>query len=798
MFQENPQLARMIQQVQSDIRVKEELVMQLEKCEAEYNQLRKKFEQRLSALHQEILAIKRERDLAVRRASYGQMSRNDTLAQREKQQLLDMRHAYEMKTKSLFAQLSELRRKYAQTTSAIQQSRNQNESMLRALRANVEALKMEKKRMIKRMKQEAERVKEQISAHEREIQKLRRKQLRDTETRRRLERENKQVQILLQKRTDEVILTNDKLKKLIHILKKAVIEGGVLDDRLLNKCANLLHLDMAPSASSARIQKRRARNKAAAKIPVEVRAAKKKHLLDRALYQYIEGKQAMMEMQQLIRKRNELSQKKEELLSEREYLFGGQGGQALMHFDQAMQQNMDERIETITAEISYLNARIHALHNDAAHEMLEDEEEVVVVDMDQQERQRPAKHVTFADEVMGIDKAESVDEWLDMDALEERYTLPPNADPETAHDMIMKLLKSLAPDEAERVMEAIVNDVAALRMDEYSRQVHVQQLEKTIQDLQRTLTVMRDKAIETAIENEKKIKRLQQGSRRSSLSSFCVSEEITDDDSAIDVRVEEHYQQFGTIFDKIYNEGIHAIHSPFLLSRPGSPTEPQQSMIKDDTAPRSPVVGPSPTLPPVRPSPPVEKPSAIAARRNSMSSPEQFLQELMQAGLVMPGSKELIASSPRMKPADFTRYQADRESSTSSSHSHQQQQQQPLRRSSIQSDASSHGSGPTGHKQMADLFSSPHIINRRRAYSLQQQQPNIISKSPVPNRRRFSDHHHHHIAHQPSPLQQAFVVAGDERRRPESRRNSHNVFDRLSSVHTKASQAKRTSTPIPM
>ncbi|KAI7858799.1 hypothetical protein BDC45DRAFT_497663 [Circinella umbellata] len=864
----NPHFARIISQVQSDIRVKEELVTQLERCENEYIHMRRKFEQRLGKLGHEILSIKRDRDDVMRRAAYNEQQQqrqrmqrrgSDANSQREKQQLMDMRHAYEIKIKTLFTQLSDLRRKYSQSSSAIQSSRNQNESMLRALRVSVESLKMERRRMIKRMKEEALRVKEKITAHEREIQQLRRRQQRDVEVKHRLERENKKVQLMLQKRSDEAVLTNDKLGKLIQILKKAVREGGVLDEKQLARCADLLHIGSALVASSSSRLRRgnssgvsKKKSSAALSIPVQVRAAKKKHLLDRALYQYIVGKQAMIEMQHLITKRNELSEKQKELTSEREQLFGKAGSTQMVQFDHAVQNYMDERIETITAEISYINARIHGLHNDAAHAILNDDDDESIVDMDkqqQQQQQRSVKHVTFADEVMGTTKKNPEDEWLDMDALEERYSVPPNADPETSHDMALKVIRSLAHDEAEKIMEAMVTDVTTLRMDEHARQAHVHQLEKSIQDLQHTLTVMKDKAIQTAIESEKKIRRLEQGSssRRSSFCGSGTDEQqhqqalscAGDDDSAIDVRVEEHYQQFGTIFDQIYNEGVGNIGSPVHN------TSHTQSPLG------SPASGPSPTLGPMRPQSLVDRPPVGTARRDSMTSPEQFLHQLMQAGLMSSAAgKAAVANAANNMPASPPPA-SPRSRPTETS-----------RRSSIQSDTlswSSHGS--VSPKIVPQHVAETPLLNRRRrrAFSLQQQQqfpqqqPNGASNSAaVKSRRRFSlrelslgaaNNLHdsvmaHHIAHQPSPLQQQFVLQQDdhmnnnnnddfysfgsasppqspsmipvankkqisprmnpEYTRPSSSQGGGNVFARLSNSHTKASEAKRSATPTMM
>lgn len=797
---EHPQLARIIHQVQSDIRVKEELVQQLERCEAEYDDMRRQFEHKLNQLIQEMSAIKNERDHALlmqqQKPRHSRMSVER--AAKEKQQIMELRNAYELKTK----QLADMRRKFTQTSSAIQASRNQNESMLRALRVHVESLKLEKRRMVKRMKEETLRVKEQMSAHEREIQQLRRRQQRDAERRRRLEMENKQVQIMLRKRSDEVVVTNDKLQKIVQILKKAVREGGVLDDRMLARCADLLHLGFLRRRSSF-TNNRRHRARGAMHIPVEVRAAKKKHLLDRALCQYIHGKQALMEMQQLMAKRTELANKRAELQSEREHLYGkscdDDDSTKMMQFDQAMQQYMDERLESIGAEMDYISARIQSLQNDAAHEILNDDdeqvEEVVEVDLvhaQKQHKPKQAKHVTFADQVMGTNpEDEEEDEWLDMDALEERYSLPANADPETAHEMALKVVRSLSLDEAEKVLETMVAETTALRMNQHQHEMQMQQLEKTVHDLQHTLVVMRDKAVETAIQSEKRIRRLEQqqnsssrrssllllqeqnGSRRSSMSGFSSTESTTigygdDDDSAIDLRVEEHYQQYGTIFDQIYNEGVSNCGKMVPQQVPCSP-------IKTAFQQQQPPPQPSPTLRPLRPQSLVERPPVAAARRSSMSSPDQFLQQLVQAGLM-------------------------------SAHEQKQQAEQTTSSTLLTSHAMQRRSSDTSSSRPTTPLSSSSLLlgRRRRAFSLQQQQPVYHQHHPVladsASRRRFSLRELSLVTdnnHQPSPLQQEFAVSPTCSTTSNSARYTrNNVFDRLSHAHTKASEAKRASTPM--
>lgn len=831
-YENNPQLHRMIGQIQSDIQVNEDLVIQLEKTEVEYGQMRKKFEEKIYALRDEILTLRREqqqKSATKRRDSNASINNMNTI-----------RQAYEMKMKALMGQLSDLKRKYSQTSSTIQSSRNQNESMLRALRVNVESLKVEKRRMIKRMKDEAERVKEKLHSHEREIQNLRRKQTKDNEHKRRLEREVKQMQLTLQKKTDESVVTAQKLKSLVNILKKAVREGGVLDEKLLASCSSLLDMGSALIQSSNR-NARRKRSAKKPSIPAETRAAKKKALLDNALYQFIQGKQAVEEMKQLLAKRNDLAQRKVEYMSERELLLLDEDNKDLSTIDHAFRQVIDENIETVQAEISYLNARIHAIHNDAAAEIMQDEdghEDVVVMDA------RPEKRVTFADP-----KSQVEDEWLDMDALEERYSLPASAGPDQALEMISRLLKSMASDEATLVMESTIDDIVLLRMEEHNNKMTIQQLEKSSQDLRRTLIVMKKAAIETTIENEKKLKRLQQQqlqqqgpSRRTSMSrdrscsklsnhSSPTNEDSSDADSAIDLYPEEHYQHVESLFDKIYNDGINGKIEDFSI------IESPLTVVAENEL--SPYLRPHPTSvssnrlnvsAPMKPST-----SPLANRRDSMSSPEQFLMQLLQT------PKDIRPPpSPLMKPAEFARYQQDRESSTSSIRSAMR------RRSSLQSD-----SGSWSGQQMTRASSGsklppqselPPVLNRRRAFSFQQppstQPPpmpstlrrrsllreltNVSTASgaespkPIPQQyfdnREYSTHgttliptlqkqrshsvlamHAPPVHHLPRPSTAMKRVDSSPNNSYELRRSAaaNNVFDRLSSGHTHASQAKK-------
>ncbi|KAG1234301.1 hypothetical protein G6F68_018993 [Rhizopus microsporus] len=91
---------------------------------------------------------------------------------------------------------------------------------------------------------------------------------------------------------------------LTDLVKKAVREGGTLDDQLLSKVSHAIGGSFAAVARRGGMRNlpgyrppRRKRNP----VPVDVRVARKKKILDKKLFQYIQGKQAIVEMEQLLK-----------------------------------------------------------------------------------------------------------------------------------------------------------------------------------------------------------------------------------------------------------------------------------------------------------------------------------------------------------------------------------------------------------------------------------------------------------------------------------------------------------------
>ncbi|KAI8333060.1 hypothetical protein BC941DRAFT_434987 [Chlamydoabsidia padenii] len=568
--QQDPKLLRMLQQIQSDIKVNEELVCQLEKSESEYILMRRKFDDKINHLHEQLAGLQQDREEALQQTkglskiptnSGGlslDASQHQQQTSRDKQQLSEIRQAYETKMKHLLNEIQELKRKYSQTTNAMNVTRNQNESLLKSLKVNVETLKLEKKQMMKRMKHDGDRVREQITQQDRRLQQLQRQHTEASVARRRLERERDIQKQTLRKRTEEMVINSGQLKQLVFIMKKAVREGGMLDERLLGKVSHIIggnfavlgrashgfplrgggHSRSSPKSNSNHGQQRS--NKST--VPLYIRASRKRTLLEKAMCQYVQGKQTLVELEQLLDRRERLSDEKQELMDKRRHVYHMEiqrTNTTGSPMDTASIEFMDEQIELLAAEISFLSCRLGDL-----------QKKVMSISSNQQ---RTKKHVTFADDIV-TDPPPS-DEWADMDAFEDQYSLPANATPEISYKVASKVLKSLKADEWKQIAESLLDSTLKLQIAQNNKQITLQYLERALMETRYSLIVMRRAAVASTVENERRIRRLENSINGNNGHEVLDLESV----AAMDRKMEEYISSGNTIFDKIYEEGLRGI-----------------------------------------------------------------------------------------------------------------------------------------------------------------------------------------------------------------------------------------------
>lgn len=251
-------LLKMLHQIQADLLVKRELVGQLERSEDQYTQMRVNYESRLNELKDHLLEIQNQRDAALRQsgtsivASHPQQlpKRPQSVLQlRENRQAQEVRSQYEQKIKRLIQENAELRKKTTQSTQSVQTARAKAEGIIGRLRADVEALKLDKKQLHKSLKLETDKAREASVNHEREMAQLKRRVLVAFDAKKKLEDTNQAQQQVITKRNQETLTANMQLRHLTTVLRRAANEGTFLNESALDKI-----LAEASTSATAAIQ----------------------------------------------------------------------------------------------------------------------------------------------------------------------------------------------------------------------------------------------------------------------------------------------------------------------------------------------------------------------------------------------------------------------------------------------------------------------------------------------------------------------------------------------------------------
>ncbi|KAG9307692.1 hypothetical protein G9A89_023257 [Geosiphon pyriformis] len=674
-------LTRMLHQIQADIAVKEQLVSQLERAEQEFTLMRTQYEQKVDLMQQSLIQLQRERDIAMKRVG-GVSTRDKTSI------LSELKARYEHKMKKLIGEIGDLRRRYNEATQTSQLTKNQNESMLKNMKIQLEQHKAEKLNLIKRMKDEAERIREMTERNEREIQNLRRKEKAAQQEKKRIERAHEVQKLVLEKRNKEVLQTNNKLKSVMGLLKRTTTPRSIAK-AFRGKRAN----KVAPETDTKDQPPSRRTSDDLSTIQAEIFADgnEKKKVLDQAIAQYITGKQSMALIDELLKKRDNLAIEKQESLSERERIiadnFDSNGN--VNYTQQALAQNLDDKIEMINSEIIYINARIKALNAEAAAniasntltgEPVADANSYVPHDIVSQRR--------------SSDDSDKCEDGKDSkkkrkssgDRKKLSFSLPPNATPEAAYDTAMKILRNLDSFEQQTVLESFFKDVVNLRTGEWSRQMTMAHQEKTINELRKTLLSMRRAAVLTTVMYEKKNKELESelqygGRTPSPVSPSGFELELND--------VENDANDTLSLFDRIYENSL---QQPGPMVDP-SPLSVRTNFNSSEKSKRNSYFGNS-----------IEQDVAYASSPVNLSPKPPIPQGWLNMPLRHRKSGDLQPASPTsaQSPRDSLQREALLRRTTTDIHGHS-------RNSSSDSDYSNKGSGRRGHLKKFSNSSNEHV-----------------------------------------------------------------------------------------
>jgi chromosome segregation ATPase len=262
MRRQGQNLLKMLHQIQADLLVKRELVGQLEKSEDQYTQMRTNYEERLSELKDHLLEIQKQRDAALKKTGATVIAPppppppttttapvpdrpQSVLQLRENRQAQEVRSQYEVKVKRLVIENQELLKKHTQSTQAVLTARAKAEGVIGRLRADIEALKLDKKQLNRGLKIEVDKAREAAATYEREVQQLKRRIVVAVDAKKKLEETNEVQNQVLKKRTDETAAVNLQIRQLTNALRKAANEGTFLNEASLEKILESANLASA-------------------------------------------------------------------------------------------------------------------------------------------------------------------------------------------------------------------------------------------------------------------------------------------------------------------------------------------------------------------------------------------------------------------------------------------------------------------------------------------------------------------------------------------------------------------------
>lgn len=212
----------MMGRLQNDQRLKEELIVQLETSQQEYLVMRRKYEERLRLLQENIASVQRERDQAIKSVpSRGE----DTRVARIR---------YEEKIKKLGREVNSLREKLAESSRDAGSRNSSNDILVRNLRATLQVTKTEKSRLQGRVDELTARLQQQCGDQDGELRDLRARERKASEQARKYKKAYEFQKALLQKRIEQYMQTKNRVRNLLNALRRHRIPlspsvGSLLD-----------------------------------------------------------------------------------------------------------------------------------------------------------------------------------------------------------------------------------------------------------------------------------------------------------------------------------------------------------------------------------------------------------------------------------------------------------------------------------------------------------------------------------------------------------------------------------------
>uniref|UniRef100_A0A8D0EJJ3 Kinesin family member 21A n=1 Tax=Strix occidentalis caurina TaxID=311401 RepID=A0A8D0EJJ3_STROC len=352
-----------------EIAIKQKLIDELENSQRRLQTLKKQYEEKLMMLQHKIRDTQLERDQVLQN-----LGSVETYSEEKAKKI---KSEYEKKLQAMNKELQRLQTAQKEHARLLK-NQSQYEKQLKKLQQEVTEMKKTKVRLMKQMKEEQEKARMTESRRNREIAQLKKEQRKREHQLKLLEAQKRNQEVILRRKTEEVTALRRQVRPLSdkvagkvsrklslpeHPIQEASSSSSTEHDGSKTAAQQKMRIPVARvqalSVTATNGTGRKYQRKAVTSRVYTSRAARMKwQLLERRVTDIIMQRMTISNMEadmnRLLTQREELTKRREKLSKKREKLIKDGGGSEA---DRNV-QNINEEMESLTANIDYINDSI--------------------------------------------------------------------------------------------------------------------------------------------------------------------------------------------------------------------------------------------------------------------------------------------------------------------------------------------------------------------------------------------------------------------------------------------------------
>ncbi|XP_075348229.1 kinesin-like protein KIF21A isoform X8 [Mycteria americana] len=352
-----------------EIAIKQKLIDELENSQRRLQTLKKQYEEKLMMLQHKIRDTQLERDQVLQN-----LGSVETYSEEKAKKI---KSEYEKKLQAMNKELQRLQTAQKEHARLLK-NQSQYEKQLKKLQQEVTEMKKTKVRLMKQMKEEQEKARMTESRRNREIAQLKKEQRKREHQLKLLEAQKRNQEVILRRKTEEVTALRRQVRPLSdkvagkvsrklslpeHPIQEASSSSSVEHDGSRTAAQQKMRIPVARvqalSVTATNGTGKKYQRKAVTSRVYSSKAARMKwQLLERRVTDIIMQRMTIANMEadmnRLLTQREELTKRREKLSKKREKLIKDGGGSEA---DRNV-QNINEEMESLTANIDYINDSI--------------------------------------------------------------------------------------------------------------------------------------------------------------------------------------------------------------------------------------------------------------------------------------------------------------------------------------------------------------------------------------------------------------------------------------------------------